>query len=162
MVAATSVLYSSLMELSKNLLKILIIEDNSDDEALLMRQLHRAGLGQHIKTLNDGKVALEFLMCRRNKAEELAAIFIDLKVPRLSGITLLEYIKEEERLAGIPIIVMTSSNSYEEIEACRGFGVDDYVSKPLTFSSFAKAFADTFHSHRARRPEAVARAVLTE
>src|ERR1700761_2257203 len=119
--------------------RILIIEDNPDDEALLMRQLSKAELAEHVKAIRDGKSALEYIADKRNLAETLAAIFLDLKLPRLNGLKLLEAIRADDRTTNIPVIVMTSSNSPQELEACRILGVSCFVSKPLTLSSFAKA-----------------------
>jgi CheY-like chemotaxis protein len=131
-------------------MRILIIEDNSDDAALLQRQLKKAQLNKHIKTLSDGGEALSYLIDERFATEDLAPIFLDLHLPKVNGLQLLETIRSEERLLSVPVIVMTSSNSPEELERCRELGVACFVSKPLTFSSFAKAFADTFHARRSR------------
>lgn len=128
--------------------RILIIEDNPDDEALLMRQLKKADLEKHVFSINDGKKALDYLMDERRKGEHLSAIFLDLKLPRLGGLDLLKAIRSNERIRHLPIIIMTSSNEPEQLEKCRELGVACYVQKPLTFSSFAKAFADTFHARR--------------
>ncbi len=128
--------------------QIVIIEDNVDDEALLLRQLKKAELDGHIKVIHDGEEALEYLTDPRLASEELAAVFLDLRLPKVDGLTILEVIRADDRLRDIAVIVMTSSNSPEELEKCKGFGVSNYVSKPLTFSSFAKAFADTFQARR--------------
>src|SRR5277367_7100627 len=120
---------------------ILMIEDNPDDEALLLRQLKKAELERHIKVIHDGGKVLEYLMDERFKCEDLAAIFLDLHLPTIDGLRLLEAIRSESRLERIPVIVMTSSNAPEEMEQCRELGVSSYVNKPVTFSSFAKAFA---------------------
>jgi two-component system response regulator len=132
--------------------QILIIEDNSDDEALLLRQLKKAELERHIKVIHDGGKALEYLMDERFKCEDMAAIFLDLHLPTIDGLRLLEAIRSESRLEKIPVIVMTSSNAPEEMEQCRELGVSSYVNKPVTFSSFAKAFADTFQERRVSNP----------
>ena len=125
-----------------------MIEDNPDDEALLMRQLKRAELEKHVKVIHDGGKALDYLTDERSRCEDLAAVFLDLKLPTLGGLKILEAIRADDRLRDLPVIVMTSSNAPEELEKCRELGVSCYVSKPLTFSSFAKAFADTFHARR--------------
>ena len=133
----------------KTLRRILMIEDNPDDEALLMRQLKKAELEKHVKVIHDGGKALDYLTDERFRCEDLAAIFLDLKLPTISGLKILETLRADDRLRDLPVIVMTSSNIPEELERCRELGVSCYVSKPLTFSSFAKAFADTFHARRA-------------
>jgi CheY-like chemotaxis protein len=126
--------------------QILMIEDNSDDEALLLRQLKKAKIERHVKVIHDGGKALEYLMDERFKCEDLAAIFLDLNLPTIDGLRILEAIKSESRFQKIPVIVMTSSNSPEVLEKCRELGVSSFVSKPVTFSSFAKAFADSVYA----------------
>ena len=126
--------------------RILVIEDNADDVALLMRQLRKADLAEHVKTFIDGMEAFEYLVDNPGVAGSLAAIFLDLKLPRLSGLKLLQAIRANDRTASVPVIVMTSSNAPEDLDQCRAHGVISFVPKPLTLSSFAKAFADTFHA----------------
>ncbi|HEX4139869.1 MAG TPA: response regulator [Candidatus Methylacidiphilales bacterium] len=128
--------------------RILIVEDNPDDEELLIRQLRKAELAEHVKIIHDGRKALDYLSDASNLPETLSAIFLDLKLPRLSGLKVLEAIRANERTESIPVIVMTSSNSPQELEICRVLGVSCFVSKPLVLSSFAKAFADVFHARR--------------
>ena len=132
---------------------ILMIEDNSDDEALLLRQLKKAKLERHIRVIHDGGKALEYLMDERFKCEDLAAVFLDLRLPTMDGLRILEAIKSESRLQNVPVVVMTSSNAPEELERCHELGVSSYINKPVTFSSFAKAFADTFQNRRVSNPE---------
>ena len=132
--------------------QILMIEDNSDDEALLLRQLKKAKLERHIRVIHDGGKALEYLMDERFKCEDLAAIFLDLRLPTIDGLRILEAIKSEGRLLNVPVVVMTSSNAPEELEKCHELGVSSYINKPVTFSSFAKAFADTFQNRRVSNP----------
>jgi two-component system, response regulator len=129
-----------------------MIEDNSDDEALLLRQLKKAKLERHIRVIHDGGKALEYLMDERFKCEDLAAIFLDLRLPTIDGLRILEAIKSEGRLQNVPVVVMTSSNAPEELEKCHELGVSSYINKPVTFSSFAKAFADTFQNRRVSNP----------
>ena len=71
-----------------------------------------------------------------------------MQLPTLTGIRLLEAVRNDDRIRHLPVIVMTSSNDPAELERCRELGVFSFVQKPLTFASFAKAFADTFHARR--------------
>jgi len=128
--------------------RILIVEDNPDDHALLMRQLKKAELDEHIKAVQDGGEAFKYLTDVNSDSPTLAAVFLDLKLPTISGLQLLEQIRSHDRIRHLPVIVMTSSNSPEDLKKCKDLGVFSYVAKPLTFSSFAKAFADTFHMIR--------------
>src|ERR1700761_1661743 len=109
--------------------RILIVEDNPDDEALLMRQLKKAGLHEHVRAIHDGRKALTFLTTKQAENENLAAIFLDLHLPGVDGLDLLEAIRADQRICDIPVIVMTSSNSPEELDRCKRLGVANYVQK---------------------------------
>ena len=135
----------------KSLTRILIIEDNPDDEALVLRELEKADMAEHVLVIRDGAKALRFLSAENFASEEFAAVFLDLKLPNVSGLKVLETIRHQERTRALAVIVMTSSNSPEELDRCRQLGVSCYVSKPLTFSSFAKAFADSFQEKQGHR-----------
>jgi two-component system, response regulator len=123
--------------------RILIVEDNSNDEELLMRQLHKAGLAQRVQVIPNGNHALAYLT---SEDHELVAIFLDLHLPGIGGLEILEKVRSHERLKTLPVIVMTSSNHPEEIKRCHALKVNGFVQKPVTFSAFSKAIADTFHT----------------
>jgi two-component system, response regulator len=124
--------------------RILIVEDNTDDEALLMRQLSKADLHTQVKVIPDGGKAVDYLS-REEHAATLVAVFLDLDLPTLRGVELLKYIRSFERTRHIPVILMTSSNSPGEIEQCRELGISSFVQKPVTFASFAKSIVDALH-----------------
>lgn len=128
--------------------RILIVEDNSDDEALLMRQLQKARMDQHICVIGDGKRAVEFLTNVNFPSHDLVAMFLDLDLPSMNGLQLLEIIRAHDRIRHLHVIVMTSSNAPEILEKCRTLGVSSYLPKPITFTAFTKAIADSFHSPR--------------
>jgi two-component system, response regulator len=128
--------------------RILIVEDNPDDEALLLRQLKKAQLDQHVMVIADGKVAVEYLNGGAAHDEQIIALFLDLNLPKISGLHILEQVRANERTRALPVIVMTSSNSPQDLERCHQLGVSCYVQKPITFATFSKAIADSFHSAR--------------
>jgi two-component system, response regulator len=130
--------------------KILIVEDNPDDEALLMRQLEKADLHTQVKVIPDGGQALAYLMNKEHGGENLLAIFLDMNLPTLTGVQLLRAIRTLDRLSHLPVILMTSSNAPNEIEQCRALGISAFVPKPVTFATFARAVADTFHFNGSR------------
>jgi CheY-like chemotaxis protein len=128
--------------------RVLVVEDNADDRELLLRQLRKSGMDSHVKFISDGKEALDFLSLKNDPADELIAIFLDLRLPSLSGIELLRRLRGQGPLQDVPVIVMTSSIDPNDLEECRRLKVTNYVSKPVTFTSFSKAVADVFHLPR--------------
>jgi two-component system response regulator len=130
--------------------RVLVVEDNADDRELLLRQLRKTGMDSHVKFISNGQEALDFLVSPRKVAlaNELIAIFLDLKLPALSGLELLRRLRVHDSLQDLPVIIMTSSNDPNDLEECRRLKVTNYVSKPVTFTSFSKAVADVFHLPR--------------
>ena len=130
-----------------NPVRVVVIEDNEDDRDLLLRQLKKSGMDSHVKFIANGQEALDFLTGPRapSLAEELIAIFLDLKLPSLDGVELLRRIRANDKLQNLPVIVMTSSNDPKDIAECHRLKVTSYVPKPVTFTSFSKAVADVFH-----------------
>lgn len=147
-------LQSKVVPNSKNadsLVRVLVIEDNPDDRELLLRQLRKGGMDNHVKFISNGQEALDFLIGPHVTAlaEELIAVFLDLKLPVLGGLEVLRRLRGREEFQRLPVIVMTSSNDPKDLEECRRLKVANYVSKPITFDSFSKAVADVFHLPRA-------------
>ena len=131
----------------ENPVRVLVIEDNADDRELLQRQLRKSGMDQQVRFISDGREALDFLTGPQapTLAASLIAILLDLKLPSVSGLDLLRQVRESNTLRATPVIVMTSSNNPRDLEECRKLKVLNYVSKPVTFSSFSKAVANVFH-----------------
>ena len=125
--------------------RILIVEDNSADEELLMRQIKKAGLDSQVHVIDNGLKALDYLA---SESRDLIAMFLDLHLPGIGGLELLAQARSFEHLRTLPVIVMTSSHDPADLALCRNFGVTSYVKKPVTFASFSKAIADTFHVPR--------------
>ena len=133
--------------MNDNLVRVIVIEDNADDQELLHRQLRKSGMDSHVKFISNGQEALDFLVnpASPSLAKELIAVFLDLKLPSINGVELLRRIRATEHLKNLPVIVMTSSNDPKDIEECRRLKVTSYVSKPVSFTTFSKAVADVFH-----------------
>jgi len=130
-----------------NPVRVIVIEDNEDDRDLLLHQLKKSGMDSHVKFIANGQEALDFLTGPHAPAlaEELIAIFIDLKLPSLDGLEILRRLRATEKLRSLPVIVMTSSNDPVDMEECRRLNVISYVPKPVSFATFSKAVADVFH-----------------
>ena len=125
--------------------RVLVVEDNRDDSDLLVRQLQKNNFDGHVRVISDGKEALNLLLMEGFHLN-LVAIFLDLKIPSLSGTKLLAQIRSRPGLGKIPIYVMTSSNDPEVLKECSRLGIDGFIAKPVTYLAFAKAVADLFHA----------------
>jgi len=126
-------------------IRVLVIEDDTDDSDLLVRQLEKNDFEGSVKVIPDGGQAWDLLLAE-NSHQGLVAIFLDLNLPSLSGMKLLSRIKSQQKLCTIPIFVMTSSTNPKDFVECSRLGVDGYITKPVTFMTFSKAVADLFHA----------------
>ncbi|PAW80148.1 MAG: hypothetical protein B9S32_02100 [Verrucomicrobia bacterium Tous-C9LFEB] len=122
-------------------ISVVVVEDNEDDRDLLVRQLRRRNLADHVRFFSDGKEALKFLSELPPPAPfiDLTAIFLDLKLPGLNGIKLLREIRRMPRVQNIPVIIMTASLDPKDFEACLELKVAAFIPKPVTFDLFTAA-----------------------
>lgn len=130
-----------------NAIEILLVEDNDSDAKLTLRTLKKNNLCNNIIHLSDGAEALEFIFARgkyseRDVANRPKLILLDLKMPKVSGIEVLQQIKNDERTKTIPVIIMTSSKEDTDINTCYSMGVNSYVVKPVGFQNFSKAIVE--------------------
>ena len=121
---------------------ILLVEDNPDDEELTMRALRR--LANEVVVTRDGSEALEFLFgagqyAGRDTERMPAVILLDLKLPKLSGLDVLQRLRADPRSKLIPVVVLTSSSEDEDMLRSYRFGANSYVRKPVEFGAFASA-----------------------
>lgn len=126
--------------------EILLVEDNPHDVELTLRALHKNHLANNVHVAKDGEEALEFLFGAGRFAGEtpnhLKVILLDLKLPKVSGLEVLQKLKSNERTKTIPVVILTSSNEDRDIQECYKLGVNSYVVKPVEFDAFAKTVAD--------------------
>ena len=124
---------------------ILLVEDNPQDAELTIRALTKANLANQLVVVEDGAEALEFLERRGRYAARPAGnplvVFLDLKLPKLSGLEVLRIVKQAERLRSIPIVVVTSSREDPDIAAAYALAANSYVVKPVDFEGFARAIS---------------------
>ncbi len=123
------------------MVRVVVVEDNDDDRDLLLYQLRKAQIDTHVKFFTDGKEALNFLTNLPPQApySDLIAIMLDLKLPGMGGVELLEEIRRTPRVAKTPVIIMTSSLDPRDFEACQDLKVAAYIPKPVTFELFSQA-----------------------
>jgi two-component system, response regulator len=120
---------------------VLLVEDNADDVALMLRVFARAGvLGAHeIVVTRDGAEALEFLFGADAGAHALPrAIFLDLKMPRVDGLEVLRRVRADARTRLTPVVVLTSSDEERDVRESYHLGANSYVRKPEDSSRFSE------------------------
>jgi two-component system response regulator len=117
---------------------ILLIEDNDFDAELSLRALHQNHLSNHIIRLADGQEALDYLFPPEQNHVRVnpKLILLDLKLPGLSGLEVLQALKGNVHTSHIPVVVLTSSTEEEDIAKCYELGVNSFISKPVEFDSF--------------------------
>ncbi len=108
---------------------ILIVEDDPDDSFFLLQQLAELELEKEICIIEDGRDALDFLL---QVSPVPYAVFLDLNLPRIGGVQLLEEIRKEPRFHALPIIVMTGSIDPADADKCERLGICAYSSKPIS------------------------------
>jgi two-component system response regulator len=128
-------------------IKILLVEDNPSDLELATYALKKRGLSDNIKVIRDGAQALDFLFCRgefeqRDSSIQPDVIFLDLKLPKLTGIEVLEAVRAHEDTEHIPVIIITSSEQQVDIQKSYALGANSYVTKPVEFEQFVEVIGN--------------------
>ncbi|MHB0937758.1 MAG: response regulator [Armatimonadota bacterium] len=126
---------------------ILLVEDNRDDEELTRLALDDCNVSNQLVVVRDGQEALEWLFCTgayadRDPCEGPTVILLDLKLPKLNGLEVLERIRSDPRTRRLPVVILTSSR--EEQDLLRGYdlGANSYIRKPVDFEQFTRAVRD--------------------
>ncbi|OFX62474.1 MAG: two-component system response regulator [Bacteroidetes bacterium GWB2_41_8] len=123
--------------------KILLIEDNPNDIELTLEALAEHNLANRVVILNDGVEAIEYLhyegSYKNREKENPAVILMDIKMPRMDGIEVLQKIKTRNELKTIPVVMLTSSREEPDLKKCYDLGVNAYVVKPVNFKDFFEA-----------------------
>jgi len=123
--------------------RILLVEDNPNDIELTLEALAEHNLANRVVVLNDGVQALEYLQYegpyKNRKKENPAVILLDIKMPRMDGIEVLQAVKGNPELKRIPVVMLTSSREEPDLIKCYELGVNAYVVKPVNFKDFFAA-----------------------
>ena len=125
-------------------LQILLVEDNPKDVKLTLQALVEENLGNTIQVARDGEEALDFLFCRgefsaRSFDHPPRLVLLDLKLPKVDGLEVLEAVKGDPRTRAIPVVILTSSREENDLVASYKLGVNAYIQKPVEFDSFRHA-----------------------
>ncbi|MBX7258629.1 MAG: response regulator [Candidatus Hydrogenedentes bacterium] len=126
--------------------EILLVEDNLTDAELIVRALHRHKLDQRVFIVKDGEEALDYLLQRGRYAgaQEFhlpKVVFLDLKLPKITGLQVLQAVREDERTQCIPVVMLTSSRELTDVRTAYAYGANSYVVKPIDFAAFADTVA---------------------
>jgi CheY-like chemotaxis protein len=128
-----------------NFVDILLVEDNPDDAEFTIHELKKHNMANNLYHVNDGEEALEFIFATGKFAEERKIensprlILLDIKMPKINGIEVLEKIKSDTRTKEIPVVILTSSQEDPDIKQCYQLGANSYIVKPVNFAAFSVA-----------------------
>lgn len=130
---------------SSRLKPILLVEDDLRDLELTLIALERTGLANQVIILRDGAEALDYLFRRNEFADRPeghpAVVLLDLKLPRVDGLGVLEAVRADEQLRHIPIAMLTSSRIEADLARAYELGVNSFVVKPFEFDGFMEAIS---------------------
>jgi DNA-binding response OmpR family regulator len=123
--------------------RILMVEDDPKDVELSLTALEDYNLANEVVVTRDGEEALDYLYCRGKFAARPdgnpAVLLLDLKLPKVNGLEVLQQIRSDEKLKMIPVVVLTSSHEEKDMVASYKLGVNAYVVKPVDFHEFVNA-----------------------
>jgi two-component system, response regulator len=125
-------------------IEILLVEDNVSDAEMTINALKKNNLANHLLHVKDGAVALDFIFAQgayagRQIEDTPKVILLDLKMPKVNGLEVLQQLRADDRTKRIPVVVLTSSSEDPDIKTCYQLGANSYVVKPVEFDHFQKA-----------------------
>src|SRR5690242_17797883 len=124
-------------------MNIVLAEDDDGHATLIQRNLERVGLVNGFARLKDGQEALDFLFAEGAYAGrpvgETTLLLLDINMPRVDGIEVLRRLKADPRTAGMPVIILTTTDDPREIERCYRLGCSVYITKPVDYQAFIDA-----------------------
>jgi len=123
---------------------ILLVEDNPDDRLLTVRALKNHRLGNNIKTVEDGREALDYLFGQgeyqdRDTREQPEVVLLDLKLPKIDGLGVLKQMRENKHTQHVPVVILTSSTEESDMVTGYDLGANSYIVKPVDFNKFIEA-----------------------
>ncbi len=133
--------------MESNEVEILLVEDNPNDAELAIRALKAHNLANKLVWLKDGVEALDFIFAQGQYADRSIedipkVVLLDLKLPRVNGLEVLEKVKSDLRTKDIPVVMLTSSSEERDIVTSYNLGVNSYILKPVDFDKFIEAIKE--------------------
>jgi DNA-binding response OmpR family regulator len=124
----------------------LLVEDDPKDVELTLTALEEYNLANEVVVARNGEEALDYLYCRgkfqARTSENPAVLLLDLKLPKINGLEVLQQIRSDEKLKLTPVVVLTSSREERDMVASYKLGVNAYVVKPVDFHEFVNAIKE--------------------
>jgi CheY-like chemotaxis protein len=125
--------------------EILLVEDSKADAEMTLRTLKKRGIANHVDWVRDGVEALEYLFREgahsAREAGHPKLVLLDIKMPKMDGLQVLERMKSDPRTRNIPVVMMTSSREEGDLVASYDLGANSFVVKPVDFDAFAETVA---------------------
>jgi two-component system response regulator len=123
---------------------ILLVEDNDDDVELTLRALRRNRVANRVDVVRDGAEALEYLFATggyagRDVRDTPNLVLLDLKLPKVGGLEVLERLRADPRTRRLPVVILTSSNVESDLARSYDLGANSYIRKPVDFAQFMEA-----------------------
>ena len=116
---------------------ILLVEDNPDDEKLTLRAMRQSEIPNIVVVAHDGAQAIDYILGNSTSPQRLPAlVLLDLKLPKVSGLEVLEKLRSDTRTRTLPIVVLTSSDEERDILQSYLLGANSYIRKPVDFDEF--------------------------
>jgi two-component system response regulator len=131
--------------MKENTIEVLLVEDNINDAELTIRELKKHNMANNLVHVRNGRDALLFVFAEgkyanlRDVQNTPKVILLDIQMPKVNGIEVLQKIKSDPRTSSIPIVILTSSKESPDIQKCYAVGANSYIVKPVNFESFAEA-----------------------
>ena len=131
--------------MNSNIIEVLLVKDNITDAELTIRELKKHNLANNLFHVKNGEEALDFIFATgkfagsREVQYPPKVILLDIKMPKVNGIEVLQKLKSDLRTSTIPVVILTSSKENPDIQKCYSLGANSYIVKPVNFESFAEA-----------------------
>ncbi len=131
--------------MNPNTVEVLLVEDNLTDAELTIRELKKHHLANNLIHVKNGEEALEFIFgtgryaTSRDISFPPKLVLLDIQMPKVNGIEVLQQIKSDERTRSMPVVILTSSKEDPDIKRCYELGANSYIVKPVNFDRFTQA-----------------------
>jgi CheY-like chemotaxis protein len=130
--------------MDQNSVEILLVEDNMVDAEITIRALKKYNMANHLIHLKNGKEAVDFIFATgayagiRDIVFPPKVVLLDIQMPKMNGMEVLEKIKSDPRTRTMPVVMLTSSKEHPDIQKCYNLGANSYIVKPVNFENFAE------------------------